>query len=100
MAIDFQKHIVDPSNKGLVIVDFYAEWCGPCKILGPLLDKLTKEYKLDFVKVNVDLEQSLAQDFGVMSIPTVVFFKNGDVVEHFIGAYPEGKIRELIEKHK
>jgi len=100
MTLDLNKDIVEPSKKGLVIVDFYAEWCGPCKMLGPVLEKLCDEYKVSLLKINVDKENALAEEFGVMSIPTVVFFKDGDVKEHFVGAYPEPKIREFIEKYK
>lgn len=100
MSLDLNKDIVEPSKKGLVIVDFYAEWCGPCKMLGPIIEKLAVEYKVKLLKVNVDQEQALAEEFGVMSIPTVVFFKDGEPKDHFVGGYPEPKIREFIEKNK
>ncbi len=100
MAVDFEKDVVLASKKELVIVDFFADWCGPCKMLGPLLDKLATEYKLKLIKINVDEEQGLAQELEIMSIPTVVFFKDGEPKDFFVGAYPEAKIREYIIKLK
>ncbi len=98
--MDFQNDVVNMSKKQLVIVDFYAEWCGPCKVLKPLLESLSEEYGFKLVKINVEEEQAFAQEFGVMSIPTVFFFKNGEPVDMFVGAYPEHAIRDLIEKYK
>lgn len=96
--INLQKDIIEPSKKGLVLVDFYADWCGPCKKLAPILEKLEKEYKFKLIKVNTEAEQELATEFGIMSIPNVIFFKAGEAVENFVGLYPEDKIRELLEK--
>lgn len=98
--IDFNKDVVEASKKELIILDFYADWCGPCKMLGPILEKLAEEYKVKLIKLNVDQEQGLAQEFGIMSIPTVVFFKDGEPKDFFTGAYPENKIKEFIEKNK
>ena len=74
-------------SKSLVLVDFYAEWCGPCKLAGPILEELAEEYKGKIVvgKVNVDENQGLAGKYGVMSIPTVVVFKNGEEADRLIG---------------
>jgi len=100
MPIDFEKEVVTASEKELIIVDFYADWCGPCKMLGPILEKLSKENNVKLIKINVDQEQELAQALDVMSIPTVVFFKNKEPKDFFVGAYPEPKIKEFIEKYK
>lgn len=100
MGIDFEKDIVNKSKEVLVVVDFYGDRCNPCKKLGQLLEKLAEEYKFKLIKANVDQESKLADKFGVMSIPTVVFYKDTEPKEFFVGAYPEAKVREFIEKHK
>jgi len=96
---EFDKEVIQASKEKLVIADFYAEWCGPCKALGPVLEKLEKEMGFKLVKINTEKNQDVAQDFGVMSIPTVVFFKDGNAVEKFVGAYPESAIIDLVKKH-
>lgn len=87
---------------GLVLVDFWAPWCGPCRIIGPVLEELAAEYdgKAKIVKVNVDENQQLAGQFSVMSIPTLLFFKGGQVVEQQVGAVPKDRLVQLIEKHQ
>lgn len=83
----------------LVVVDFYADWCMPCRYLSPILEKLSKEYKdVEFYKLNVDENQELAFEYGISSIPTVLFFKKGQIVGGFVGAMPESMVREEIEK--
>jgi len=85
----------------LVMVDFYADWCGPCRELGPVLDALVSEYggKVLLGKVNVDQNRNLAGQKGVRSIPDVRFYKNGKEVDRFMGAIPANMIREKIDKH-
>jgi putative thioredoxin len=96
----FQADVVDASMQVPVVVDFWAPWCGPCKALGPLLEKLEAAYAGAFklVKIDTDKEQQLAQHFRIRSIPTVVAFVGGQPVDQFQGALPEGKLREFIDR--
>lgn len=98
---DFTVKVLENSHKVPVLVDFWAEWCGPCKILMPLLAKLANEYRGKFLlaKVNTDEQGVLAAQFNIRSIPTVKVFKNGQIVEEMLGAQPESVIRALIERH-
>ena len=88
-------------SEGLVLVDFYADWCGPCKMLGPVLEELENEDK-DFtlVKVNVDEEGELAQKYGVMSIPAVFLFKDGQVVKNSVGFRAKEAMRDFKNSAK
>ncbi len=95
---DFTQKVLQSDKPA--VVDFYAEWCGPCQIASPIIDKLAEEYgdKLVIGKVNVDEAQDLAQQYGVMSIPTIIVFKNGQEVERKIGFPGESGLRALVEK--
>jgi thioredoxin 1 len=93
----FQKGVFESSTP--VVVDFYADWCPPCKMVSPTLEKLSTEYqgKVLFVKVNVDDEPELASKFGIMSIPTVIFFAKGEARDAIIGAVPAEAYRAKVE---
>ncbi len=82
-----------------VLIDFYADWCGPCKMLSPVVDEIAEENPQFVIgKVNVDEEEALAMEFGVMSIPTLVIFKDGNVAEKLVGVRPKNSIIEALEK--
>ncbi len=96
---NFQEEVL--SSKGIVLMDFYATWCGPCKALSPILEEVDKKYdgKVKIVKVNVDEEESLATRYGIASIPTVIFFKDGKTVATFVGLRGLAEISKIIDKH-
>jgi putative thioredoxin len=97
---DFQEKVIEMSKKVPVLVDFYGDWCLPCKMLSPTLEKLAREYNGKFIlaKVNVDDAQITAGEFGIMSVPTVILFKNGEPVDYFVGVLPEPQIRDWLKK--
>jgi len=98
---NFQQALIEESMKRLVVVDFWADWCAPCKALMPILEKLANEYNGQFLlaKVNCDEQQAIAAQFGVRSLPTVALLKDGQPVDGFMGAQPETEIRQMLEKH-
>lgn len=89
------------TRNGLVLVDFFATWCGPCKMLGPVLEQLSEDRsEVEIVKIDVDESPILARRFGVMSIPTLVLFKNGQVVSQKMGFMPKELLTKWIEENK
>ncbi len=98
---NFESEVIAASMQTPVLVDFWAPWCGPCKVIGPLLEKLEADYagRFKLVKIDSDQEQQLAGAFGIRSIPTCILLKGGKPVDGFMGALPEGKIKEFLDKH-
>jgi putative thioredoxin len=97
----FEAEVLQASMTTPVLVDFWAEWCEPCKTLGPMLEKLAAEYNGAFRlgKVDVEAQQELAGMFGIRSIPTVMLVKDGQVLDGFAGALPESQLREFLSRH-
>lgn len=97
---NFQTEVME-SDK-LSVIDFWAEWCGPCRAIGPVIEELATEYagSVKIGKVNVDHNPSVSTEFGITSIPAILFVKNGQVVDKLVGAQPKGNFIKKIEQHK
>lgn len=96
---DFKKDILESQN--LSVVDFWAEWCGPCKILGPSIDALSKEYEgqVNIRKLNVDENPETPAKYHIRGIPTVLFFRGGELIDQIVGAVPKDVLDSTIQKH-
>jgi thioredoxin 1 len=96
---NFQTEVLD-SDK-LSMIDFWAEWCGPCRAIGPVVEELSKEFegKVNVGKVNVDHNPQLSMNYGITSIPAILFIKNGQVVDKLVGAQPKSNFVKKIESH-
>ncbi|MCM5528378.1 thioredoxin [Parasegetibacter sp. NRK P23] len=96
---NFQTQVLE--NDKLTVVDFWAEWCGPCRAIGPVIEELSKEYdgKVNVGKVNVDNNMALSTKYGITSIPAILFIKGGEVVDKLVGAQPKARFVEKINAH-
>lgn len=88
------------NSRGVALVDFWASWCGPCRMLAPVIDEVSEKFsgRANVYKVNVDEEGELAARFGIMSIPTLIIFKDGEIFDKLIGVVPEEKIEEVLNR--
>ncbi len=93
----FKSEVLE--GTGVVLVDFWASWCGPCKMLGPILDELSQEVSVKIAKVNVDDYPNIAADYGIRSIPTMIIFKDGEKTDQLIGLMQKGAIKEKLEQY-
>ncbi|MCK4335491.1 MAG: thioredoxin [Candidatus Aenigmarchaeota archaeon] len=98
---DFEEKVLKQSEEVPVVVDFWAEWCMPCLMLGPALEKIAEEYGGKFILAKLDVNENprISQKYGIMSIPAVKMFKNGKVADEFVGALPESQVKEWIAKN-
>ncbi len=104
MAEDLEisgKEFDNKISEGVVVIDFYAEWCMPCLMMAPIIEELAEKFKdkISFAKLNIDDNSEIAQEYSVMSIPTLIIFKDGKEVERIVGSLPQDLLEEKIGKH-
>lgn len=96
-----ESNFQEMTGKGLVLVDFFATWCGPCRMLGPVLEDMANDRdSIDIVKVDIDESMNLARQFGIMSVPTLILFKDGQVVAKTGGFQPKESLQQFIDNNK
>lgn len=86
------------TKEGKVVVDFFATWCGPCQMLGPVLEEVAEETDIGIIKIDIDEQESLAREFGVMSVPTLLFYEQGELISRKVGFMPKESIVEIFKK--
>jgi len=98
---DFKENVIEKSKEIPVVVDFWAEWCPPCKMLAPILENIAEEYEGKFIlaKVNVDEAKNTSQEYRIMSLPSVKMFKNEKIIDEFAGAIPEDSVKSWVDKN-
>lgn len=101
MEIINEKNFGEKTKDGVVLIDFFATWCGPCRMLSPILEEVGEDFgeKIKIYKIDVDEDEKLARSFGIMSIPTMIFFKNGTQVDKHIGLLNKDAICDIIKKY-
>lgn len=101
MEILNEKNYKEKTEKGLVVVDFFANWCGPCRMMSPILEDVQKDMgeKVKIYKVDVDESENLARQFGIMSIPTILIYKDGEIVNRHIGLWMKDSMMEELNEH-
>lgn len=95
------QNFTEEVSEGLVMVDFWAPWCGPCRMQTPILEQMSEDYidQVKFTKVNVDENPATSQQYGIMSIPNMLLLKDGEVVENIIGVHQKEQLKQIISKH-
>ena len=98
---EFEEKVLEKSKEKPVVVDFYADWCAPCQMLGPIMEKIEEEFKdkIVLVKVNTDNSPSISQKYGISGIPAVKMFKDREVVDEFVGLQSEDMVKKWIKKN-
>lgn len=99
-SADFENSVLN--NNKLVMIDFYAVWCGPCKMVSPIIEEIAEEYKdvCDVFKLDIDVAPDVATKYNVLAVPTIIFFKDGKAVDTIVGAVPKTELVSKIEKYK